>query len=59
MSENKTAQVEVELCYLNLCYLSSALEVVTFLILAVILAVLIAGISVVMLKGFFIYFILM
>lgn len=47
-------QVEVELCYLNLCCLSSAIEVAAFLIPAVILAVL-----VVMLKGIFIYFILM
>lgn len=51
-------QVRVELCYLNLCCLSSVLEVAAFLIFAVILAVLVVGMSVVMLKGFFIYFIL-
>lgn len=38
MSENKTTQVKVELYYLNLCCLSSALEVAAFVISAVTLA---------------------
>lgn len=60
MSEkSKTLQAGVELCYLNLSCLNSALEVAAFLISAVILAVLVVGMSVVMLKGFFIYFIIM
>lgn len=38
MSENKTVQVKVELCYLNLCCLSLALEVAACVISAVVLA---------------------
>lgn len=59
MSENQTTQVKVELYYLNLCCLSSALEVAAFVISAVTLAGVSGRNGVVMLMGFFIYFILM